>query len=196
MVPTIETASLADTDQVTRVVARAFADDPVTLWVFGGPETFQKALTVLMKDIYLPRGFVTMVEGKAASMWLRPGASNELSLLALLRLIASSVPRAGFRPTLRALKAASRMDALKPKDPFLYLFAIGVDPSAQGQGLGSLLIKDGLREADSQGVPAYLESSKEENIPLYRRHGFEVVKEIQLAAGSPNVWTMLREARG
>ncbi|MEO1657942.1 MAG: GNAT family N-acetyltransferase [Pseudomonadota bacterium] len=195
MVPVVQKAGAAEIETTTSVIARAFADDPVAMWIFGSPELFQKALRILMKDVYLPRGFVTQVENKGASMWLPPGASNDLTLWALLRFISSIVPGAGFDPILRSLKAADRMDSLKPKEPFLYLFAIGVDPSAQGQGLGSLLIKDGLRLADAEGMPAYLESSKRENIPLYERHGFEVVEEARIADDAPQFWPMLRQPR-
>jgi len=31
-----------------------------------------------------------------------------------------------------------------------------------------------LEHCDSEGMPAYLESSKESNIAFYRRHGFKV----------------------
>ena len=44
---------------------------------------------------------------------------------------------------------------------------------------------------DRDGVLAYLESSNLRNVPLYERHGFEVLGAIQ-AGGSPSIVPMLR----
>jgi hypothetical protein len=41
---------------------------------------------------------------------------------------------------------------------------------------------------------AYLESSNPRNIPLYQRHGFEAMGEIQVGA-APVVTPMIREPR-
>ena len=48
---------------------------------------------------------------------------------------------------------------------------------------------------DEQGLPAYLESSNVLNVPLYQRHGFEVMAEAALPQGGPSAWFMWREAR-
>ena len=50
-----------------------------------------------------------------------------------------------------------------------------------------------LERCDTEGIPAYLESSKESNIAYYRRFGFEVTGEIVIAPGGPTVWPMWRE---
>jgi hypothetical protein len=50
-----------------------------------------------------------------------------------------------------------------------------------------------LSHCDREGMPCYLESSKERNVPFYRRHGFEVVQEVPLGAEGPSIWTMWRE---
>jgi predicted N-acetyltransferase YhbS len=51
-----------------------------------------------------------------------------------------------------------------------------------------------LEKADAEGVGAYLESSKDTNVPYYRRFGFEVVGEIHHPNG-PTMWRMWRDPR-
>ena len=53
-----------------------------------------------------------------------------------------------------------------------------------------------LVHCDREGLPCYLESSKERNVPFYRRHGFEVVQEVSLPGDGPSIWTMWREPQG
>jgi hypothetical protein len=53
-----------------------------------------------------------------------------------------------------------------------------------------------LEQCDTEGLPAYLESSKEKNIPLYERYGFKVTDELRLVKGGPPLWPMWREPRG
>jgi hypothetical protein len=61
--------------------------------------------------------------------------------------------------------------------------------------VGAALLQPALDLADRDGVPAYLESSKERNVPFYARFGFEVVEELPSRRGSPPMWRMWREPR-
>jgi GNAT superfamily N-acetyltransferase len=73
------------------------------------------------------------------------------------------------------------------------LSGIGTDPPAQGTGVGTALMQSRLTQCDATGLPAYLESSKESNVPFYERHGFQVTKEITIPGGGPKLWLMWRE---
>ena len=84
------------------------------------------------------------------------------------------------------------MGALHPNDDHWYLPLMGVDPVAQGHGLGSALLRHALKTCDSDGLPAYLEATSARSRHLYTRHGFNVVEIIQ-AGTSPPLWAMLRE---
>ena len=95
----------------------------------------------------------------------------------------------------RALRLLFEVDGRHPKDPHWYLATLATEPARQGTGIGSALLRDKLAEADEQGVPAYLESSKDRNVPLYARFGFEVVEEFRSKTGGPPIWRMWREPR-
>jgi GNAT superfamily N-acetyltransferase len=76
-----------------------------------------------------------------------------------------------------------------------YLFTFGTAPERQGKGVGSALLRSMLSHVDLEGQPAYLESSKERNVPLYARFGFEVIAVLPPTWGSPALWRMWREPR-
>jgi GNAT superfamily N-acetyltransferase len=85
-----------------------------------------------------------------------------------------------------------RLDGAHPRQPdHFYLAVLGVDPAHQGQGLGSALMRPVLELCDREGLPAYLESSKERNVDFYARHGFRVTSELRLPKG-PTMWPMWR----
>ena len=95
--------------------------------------------------------------------------------------------------TVRALRLLFEIDGLHPREPHWYLATLGTVPERQGQGVGAALLQPVLTLADEDGVPAYLESSKERNVPFYARFGFEVVEELHSKVGSPPMWRMWRE---
>jgi len=87
------------------------------------------------------------------------------------------------------------IDSLHPREPHWYLATLGTDPRFQGTGVGSALLASTLARVDEEGTPAYLESSKARNVPLYARFGFEVIEELRSKAGRPPMWRMWREPR-
>ena len=51
-----------------------------------------------------------------------------------------------------------------------------------------------LERVDREGLPAYLESSKESNVPFYARFGFEVRETVTHPDG-PSQWLMWRDPK-
>ena len=95
-----------------------------------------------------------------------------------------------------ALRLVQLVEARHPRTPHYYLGGLGTDPAWQGKGLGSAVWLPSSTAATAEGVPAYLESSKESNVPFYRRHGFEVTDEVSVPDGSVRLWLMWREPLG
>ncbi|MGI8879859.1 MAG: GNAT family N-acetyltransferase [Jatrophihabitans sp.] len=177
------------------ILARAFHDDPVMAWMM--PTRRDIRLRRFFRGLlryYVPEGACEVTsDGTAAAVWVPPGRivppiGRQLAALPLLAAAAGRrIGEAG-----RTFDTAQK---LHPKEPFWYLIAIGTVPERRGAGRGSILLRSRLAHVDEAGLPAYLESSNETNIPFYKGHGFEVVNTIGLADGVRE-WGMLRPARG
>ena len=92
------------------------------------------------------------------------------------------------------LATFEKMGEWHPEEPHWYLPIIGVEPNAQGKGLGAALMRHAVARCDQERALAYLESSNPRNISLYLRHGFEVMGEIRVGA-APLVTPMPRQPR-
>ncbi|HVW62775.1 MAG TPA: GNAT family N-acetyltransferase, partial [Puia sp.] len=93
------------------------------------------------------------------------------SILLDLRLILRCVGVARLR---KVLQREAIIKKLHPREPFCYLWFIGVAPAVQQKGIGSTLLRELLDQCDQAGLPVYLETSVERNVPWYERMGFTV----------------------
>ncbi len=78
-------------------------------------------------------------------------------------------------------------------EPHVHLGPLGVDAHLQGNGIGSQILHEHVRRLDHSGQVGYLETDKAENVVLYERFGYLVIKE-QPVLGVPN-WFMRRPVR-
>ena len=124
-----------------------------------------------------------------AALWLPPEVHPDEDVL--IPLLQRTVPE----PVQKDLFAVfEQMGRYHPSEPHWYLPLIGVDPLQQGRGHGSALMQQALISCDRDHRCAYLESSNPKNIPLYERHGFELLGTIQVGM-SPPIYPMLRTPR-
>ena len=191
--PTIETATGSDEAAVTAVIVLAFGADPAARWTWPAARDFLSHFPGFVKAFAgnaFAHDSAYFLEGYAgAALWLPPDVHpDEDELMALLRRTGS----AGVQKDLESV--FEKMGSYHPTEPHWYLPFIGVDPFEQGKGYGAALMKHALIPCDRDRVPAYLESSNPKNIPLYERHGFEVLGTIQVGT-SPPIVPMLRKPR-
>jgi len=194
----IRRATSSDVSALARMLARAFLDDPVASWAWrpdglrlGALERFQ---AVRLRQLLAGEEVWTNDELTCAALWAPPGRWHS-SLRETAELVPSFLhPRLFMRMPMVALGWEKLERAHPHKPPHVYLALLGTEPDAQGRGLGSAVLAPVLEQCDSDGVGAYLESSKERNIDFYARHGFRVLDEIQLVRG-PTMWKMWRDPR-
>jgi ribosomal protein S18 acetylase RimI-like enzyme len=178
------------------ISGESFADDPVNKWIFGSRESMTHYYTLVAKKLYLQKGFGHVLDSaNAGTLWLPPGIKKDIPVYRSLDIAASMVYFGSFRSVFRGMAVEAGLVAKKPKEPHFFLFAIGTRPSEQGKGLGSQVMAEGLKIVDQANMPAYLESSKEQNIPFYKRFGFEIVEKTTPAKDGPPLWLMWRESR-
>lgn len=193
-------AGPADAAAVARDLSAAFATDPVFNWFLRTDPRHDAArlkLFHLLVAMALADGEVFRpATGGAAAVWLPSESLGPTPLLQELRTLPVILQATGFSrlPRMSAMRAI--MDEHHPKSPpHAYLWFLGVTPEAQGFGVGSRMLAHGLARVDAKGLPAYLESSSPANLPLYRRHGFEVIEVLRARPDAPEMWAMWREAR-
>jgi ribosomal protein S18 acetylase RimI-like enzyme len=190
----------ADVGALVEVLARAFDDDPVPQWLFRGDRRRRRGLrkffTIQLRHTYLESGEVFTTQDLAGvALWSPPGRARP-GWRDLMRLVPVMPYLTGLgRDTPEAARLLTAVDAARPQDPHWYLATLGTDPERQRTGVGSALLRSVLERVDSEGLPAYLESSKESNLAFYGQHGFEVTGEIRTPRQGPTLWLMWRPAR-
>lgn len=189
----IKSATSREEGAVVDVLTLAFSTDPAARWSWSDPQSYLASFPRFVRAFggaAFARGTAYVIEGhKGAALWLPPGAEpDEAAMGALMQETVDP----------RALSDAGalieQMGSYHPTEPHWYLPLIGIDPACQGKGLGGALMRHALAEIDREGGIAYLESSNPANVPLYQRHGFELLGTIQVG-GSPEIFPMLRQPR-
>jgi len=189
-------AQVAELDRLAVVLARAFFDDPVSIWSCPPaslrPSMLRRFFHARLRQVMAGGEVWVAGEGKAAALWLEPkrwrttiGEDLELAACQLHPRLVLRLPLVAY-----GLLGVERAHPASPDH--WYLSVLGTDPDHQGRGLGSAALAPILERADADGLGAYLESSKERNIPFYARHGFRVTGELRLPRG-PRIYPMWRD---
>ena len=190
----VRTATPGDREALATALARAFWDDPVMTWLMGRDPVdrlrhfFRAELGQYLRG---PNEVLTSPGREGAALWAPPGRWRT-GWLDVVRATPSMTLALRLHLP-RALRALSTIERVHPREPHWYLAVLGTEPAAQGRGIGAALVEPILERCDQAGLAAYLESSKEQNVPYYQRFGFKVTGEIALPNG-PTVWSMWREA--
>ena len=196
----IEPVGTGERAAVAAALAAAFFDDPVPCWAVPSDRHRPAVLRHFFGcffDFHVGEGMVYAdSERRGAAIWALPGRWRTTTGQDLRIARAFAHPRYWRRGpgVARGLLGLERRHP--PAPPHFYLAQLGVVPAEQGRGLGSRLLAPVLELCDREGIPAYLESSKQSNIAFYARHGFRVTDEVRLSRRGPTMWPMWREPRG
>jgi ribosomal protein S18 acetylase RimI-like enzyme len=196
--PVVRRATQQDIPALAEMLARAFLDDPVASWAYRPERHRLRALerfqAARMRQLIAHDEVWTSADLHCAALWAPPGHWHQSPRETVQLMPSFMHPRLLGRVPLVALGWEKLERGHPRRPPHFYLAVLGTDPDAQGRGLGSAVLGAVLAQCDSDGVGAYLESSKERNIDFYARHGFHVLEQIRLLRGPP-MWKMWRDPR-
>lgn len=196
---------------LAQVEARAFHDELPYRAIFPAADTRAERLLAWFR-VALPgamaSGFLveTTPARRALAVWSPPGRSG--SRWSQLWALPGLIPQVWM--LLRVTDGADRQRALhwgrriEQRDralmphPHWSLDGLAVDPRYQRLGYGAALVRHGLRRADDDGLPTYLETNSPRNVAFYRKLGFDVIEYV--AEDYPPMriptWRMVRPTAG
>lgn len=191
--------TLMDARRAADTLARAFQVDPLMRYAIPDDGERRRLLPFLVGlnvrygcrygEVYATPDYA------GVAVWLPPRQTT-VSRGRMLRVgMFAAVARMRWT-ILRRLNAAGRRAATLHErhapGQHWYLSQIGVEPSRQGQGIASRLIRPMLARCDAARLPCYLETENEANVARYQWFGFRVVADEMVGDGGPHIWAMLR----
>jgi GNAT superfamily N-acetyltransferase len=188
-------AAKADVERCADVLAHAFLDDPGTLVIAPDPvqraaflplffRSFIAASLAEGANLVVPAG---TLDGVAA--WFGPGIYGPTIESLLANGFGEALAGLGEDGTERLTAMVGELEAqhdrLTAGREHLRLAFFGVDPIAQGRGIGGALADVGHRRADRLGLPCYLETFTLANVRFYEHRGYRVIDQFPVGDAVP-----------
>jgi hypothetical protein len=197
-------SSPADFDAIVEMLVATYDNHVFLSAVFPDPASRPRALrgffTASLKD-GLRAGFVYVVraDGKivgAAIMYL-PGAYPPPAWRMLLTLpdwLKVGVASPGG--LWRLIQIKNTLEGLRPKQPHIYGYGVGIHPAYQRSGAGNLLQNQAMKDSDESGIPLYMETQRRSVLEWMKPRGFKVLREdVEMFPGGPRTWTVWRDPK-
>jgi ribosomal protein S18 acetylase RimI-like enzyme len=181
------------------MMGRAFKDDPFLVHLAPDPVKREKLapqfVAIVVKFCFKFGEVWTYPAQEGVAAWLVPDNTNP-SLGQMLQTGMLTMPLkfgwAGFQRFSDVVGFTEKLHKEHAPGRHWYLWGLGVDPAHQGSGLGGKLMQPVLAKADAAGLPVYLETQNESNLPFYERHGFKVAGSGESPKSKLAVWALVR----
>ena len=207
MTPVVVPAAADAWPALAEVEARAFHHEFPYCALFPDEATRAERLLAWFRVAVpgaMSSGFVvhTTPAYRALAMWSPPGRRDTwwTRLRALPRLapqvstLLRVIDRADRQRAFGWGRRIEQRDRELMPDPHWSLDGLAVVPEYQRFSYGAVLVRHGLRRADADGLPTYLETNSRRNAEFYGKFGFDVLEH--LAEDYPPMriptWRMMR----
>jgi GNAT superfamily N-acetyltransferase len=180
------------------VLSRAFHSEPNFTYIAPDERTRRAVLSWFFRSAIragqLYGEIYTTKAAEGGALWISPGRT--LTFGRMLRTGMLPMPFkldwGSFRRSMNLGRRVREVHHRFAGKPHWYLMALGVDPSKQGDGIGRALLEPVMSKADAEGLPCYLETFHERNLPFYEKLGFRIEGGGRVPEGGPNFWAMMR----
>ncbi len=188
---TIDQVDPSELGTVARVLAAGYAEDPVHLWAM------HKAATRMTDAIAFFTFFLRRMRPHRWEVF----ATSDRSAVAIMAPVGhwDREYRESSRYTPKLVQTISPVaeyfqwiETFRPNVAHKYLEFIVTLPSKRSSGIGTLLLKHILSACDQEDIPVWTWSSNPLNLTFYRRHGFEIGREIRRDSSTPPVTSIWR----
>jgi ribosomal protein S18 acetylase RimI-like enzyme len=184
-----------DLEKMVNVLTNAFSEDSMWKKVFND-EDKNRALTEVMVRFCLKYGNVVATSENIEGVMALAPYDKAMTALRIIR-------SGAFLLSMKISKEAKMMELLtnaieEAKKSlnlgiYIHLLIMGVSQEYQGKGFGGKLLRAVIKKAETERIPIYLETQKEENVSLYEKYGFSVRKKVILPEPlNLPMWLMVR----
>jgi ribosomal protein S18 acetylase RimI-like enzyme len=169
-------AEKQDKQTVIDILVRAFEYNPSANYIVKQDHKKKQRLAALMDysfEYCLINGQIYLSNDKKACALIVYPEKVHSSLKSLLISLNLIVNGTGLKNLKKAIQREAKIKELHASQPVTrHLWFIGVDPSVQKSGKGSLLLQELLSQEYSANDCVLLETSIETNLNWYKRFGF------------------------
>jgi GNAT superfamily N-acetyltransferase len=173
-------ANYNDKSRVVGILTQSFKDNRSVNYIIKQDKHKLQRIEELMNYSFkLSNKFgktYVSIDNKACALVMYPDKKRVTakSILWDIQFILKSI---GIGNIKKALKREATINKFHPQIPFTYLWFIGTEPSVQGNGIGTALMKEIISDSEKLNRPIYLETSTQKNIPWYEKFGFKIYQE-------------------
>jgi len=184
-----------------RVVAAAFYNYPSLSFYFPDPKKRMRRLVWYMEKVLncaLIYGEVLVTRDVSGVLFVLPPGHTKLTQWEFIQNGFLPLPFVmGLANYLKSDKcekfiADTQSKLLNGREHY-YLWGLAADPAKQRTGAGTALLELLIAKADSENMPIYLETHKEQNVAYYERTGFKLIHTDTIPGHGLDFWCMLRE---
>jgi len=191
-----------DMPEAGSILADAFQHYPVWNKLFEGESKIEKKYCAFFEAplrFCLKYGevYATSENFEGIAAWV-PGDQADMTFW---RMIRSGALKSAMKMGANIGKKMKLIMKSLPEDrkenmgevQYIYFLLIGVAAIFQGKGFGGKLLRALIEKSEQLGIPLYLETETEDNVKMYKRFGFKVMKKITLPVINLPMWEMVRE---